>query len=124
MATGNLRNKVSLKPGYSLVDWIRLSKSGEDLTGGYSGKLIEVTPRELAEHNKRDDCWVCVNGKVFNVTRYLDFHPGGVDELMRGSGKDATELFNKTHPWVNFNGMLKSCLIGQMKPGAVAAKAT
>lgn len=32
-------------------------------------------------------------GVVFNVTRYMDFHPGGVKELMRGVGKDATKLF-------------------------------
>jgi len=36
---------------------------------------------------------VLIAGVVFNVTRYMDFHPGGVDELMRGVGKDATKLF-------------------------------
>jgi cytochrome b involved in lipid metabolism len=29
------------------------------------------------------------------VTSYLDFHPGGIDELMRGAGKDATALFDE-----------------------------
>lgn len=33
-------------------------------------------------------------GKVYNVSRYMDFHPGGIDELMKGAGKDATSLFN------------------------------
>ena len=32
-ATGNPRNKVALAKGFSLMDWIRLSKSGKDLTG-------------------------------------------------------------------------------------------
>ena len=36
-----------------------------------------------------------IAGKVYNVTPYLDFHPGGVDELMRGAGKDATTLFDE-----------------------------
>lgn len=36
---------------------------------------------------------VPIAGIVFNVTRYMDFHPGGVGELMRGVGKDATKLF-------------------------------
>jgi len=36
-----------------------------------------------------------VSGRVYNVTHYMDFHPGGVEELMLGVGKDATNLFNQ-----------------------------
>lgn len=32
--------------------------------------------------------------KVYNVTPYLKFHPGGVDELMKGAGINATKIFN------------------------------
>ena len=32
---------------------------------------------------------------MYNVTPYFEFHPGGEDELMRGVGKDATDLFNE-----------------------------
>ena len=34
-------------------------------------------------------------GKVYNLTPYLEFHPGGIDELMRGAGKDSTQLFDE-----------------------------
>jgi cytochrome-b5 reductase len=37
-------------------------------------------------------------GKVYNMTPYMKFHPGGVDELMRGAGKDCTILFNEVRP--------------------------
>jgi len=40
-------------------------------------------------------------GSVYNVTPYLDYHPGGVDEIMRGAGIDATVLFQETHAWVS-----------------------
>lgn len=53
MATGNPRNKVTLKPGFSLVGWIRLTNSGEDLTGT-GGKRFSVSKSELAKHNKED----------------------------------------------------------------------
>jgi len=36
----------------------------------------------------------CV-GKVYNITPYLDFHPGGVADLMRGAGIDCSELFDE-----------------------------
>jgi hypothetical protein len=37
-------------------------------------------------------------GRVYNVTYYMDFHPGGVAELMRGIGKDGTGLFSQVCP--------------------------
>jgi len=112
-AKGNPRNKVALRPGYSLMDWIRLTKSGKDLAGT-GGKILNVSPAELRKHNKRNDAWMALNGKVYNVTSYMDYHPGGWDELVRGAGKDATKLFNETHQWVNYESMLAACLVGKL----------
>lgn len=112
-ATGNPRNKTALKPGRSLMDWVRLGHSGTDLSGT-KGTLLDVTPQELAKHNKRNDAWMALKGKVYNVTPYMEFHPGGEEELMRGAGQDATDLFNEVHKWVNFEGMLQKCLVGRL----------
>ncbi|XP_054869587.1 cytochrome b5 reductase 4 isoform X3 [Amphiprion ocellaris] len=117
------RNKVALKPGHSLMDWIRFSKSGKDLTG-LRGRRIEVTEEELQKHNRRDDCWTCIRGMVYNVTPYMDYHPGGEEELMKAAGKDATDLFDQVHRWVNYESMLKECLVGRMAAkGSTALKA-
>ena len=35
------------------------------------------------------------NGKVYNLTRYLRYHPGGEDQLMRAAGRDGTKLFSE-----------------------------
>lgn len=107
------RNKVALKPGHSLMDWIRFAKSGKDLTG-LRGRLIEVTQEELQKHNTRDDCWTCIRGMVYNVTPYMDYHPGGEEELMKAAGIDGTDLFDQVHRWVNYESMLKECLVGRM----------
>ncbi|XP_052043655.1 cytochrome b5 reductase 4 isoform X2 [Apodemus sylvaticus] len=95
------------------MDWIRLTKSGKDLTG-LKGQLIEVTEEELKKHNKKDDCWICIRGFVYNVSPYMEYHPGGEDELMRAAGTDGTDLFNEVHRWVNYESMLKECLVGRM----------
>ena len=47
----------------------------------------------LKQHNTRQDAWTVINGKVYNVTPYLAFHPGGEKELMRVAGRDGTKLF-------------------------------
>ncbi|KAJ2366952.1 hypothetical protein H4S02_002022 [Coemansia sp. RSA 2611] len=92
------------------MDWMRLTTSGEDLRGVEGLQML--TMEDVAKHNKRDDCWMVICGKVYNVTRYLDFHPGGRGQLMRAAGKDGTKLFLETHSWVNFDAMLKECFVG------------
>ncbi|KAG9510222.1 Cytochrome b5 reductase 4, partial [Fragariocoptes setiger] len=113
-ATGSLRNKVALKPGHSLMGWIRLVDTAKDLSGT-GGKLLEVSTTELAKHNKLDDCWIALKGNVYNVTLYLNYHPGGIDQLMRAAGQDATELFNEIHRWVNYEAILAKCLVGRYR---------
>ncbi|XP_026871847.2 cytochrome b5 reductase 4 isoform X2 [Electrophorus electricus] len=110
---GQTRNKVALNPGHSLMDWIRLTKSGRDMTG-LKGRLIEVTEEELKRHKTRNDCWTCIRGMVYNISAYMDFHPGGEGELMRIAGIDGTDLFDQVHRWVNYESMLKECLVGRM----------
>lgn len=110
-ATGSGRTKVALKPGHSLMDWIKLTASAPNLSGT-NGQILIVDEKELAKHNIEEDCWLCLNGKVYNVSAYRNFHPGGVDQLMKGAGTDATELFNSTHRWVNYEGLLKKCFVG------------
>lgn len=58
---------------------------------------MRITPSMLKQHNKRDDAWSAINDKVYNVTPYLSFHPGGEKELMRVAGRDGTKLFGEIH---------------------------
>lgn len=96
------------------MDWVRLGNSGVDLTGT-NGVMTPVSHVELKKHNKIDDCWLAIRGKVYNVTRYMDFHPGGAEELMRGAGIDATQLFDSVHAWVNYEQLLTKCFIGPLR---------
>ncbi|CAH1187991.1 unnamed protein product [Phyllotreta striolata] len=114
-ATGNPRNKCALQPGHSLMDWIRLGASGKDLTGlGPQAGRLFVTKQELAKHSKIDDIWLAIRGRVYNVTEYVPFHPGGPEELMKGAGIDATTIFDQVHPWVNYEQILQKCLVGNL----------
>lgn len=57
------------------------------LQGGVQ-QLGRITTSELARHKTKEDCWQAYGGKVYNVTPFLKYHPGGVPELMRVAGKD------------------------------------
>uniref|UniRef100_A0AC34F6I1 Cytochrome-b5 reductase n=1 Tax=Panagrolaimus sp. ES5 TaxID=591445 RepID=A0AC34F6I1_9BILA len=105
------RNKVLLRPGKGLMDWIRISTN----TSLASQKLPAVTAEELIKHNKQNDCWILLFGNVYDVTKYLEYHPGGIPELMRAAGTDASDLFNQYHAWVNYQNMLKACIVGPFR---------
>ncbi|KAJ4013069.1 hypothetical protein NW752_006346 [Fusarium irregulare] len=107
--------KVLLTPGHSPLDWARISGPNADLRGVEpSTPYLRVTPSMLKRMTGRKgkDAWMALNGKVYNVTPYADFHPGGVPELMRAAGRDGTKLFGEVHPWVNYETMLSACLVG------------
>lgn len=42
---------------------------------------------EVAKHATRDDAWVVIDGRVLDVTQFLDQHPGGEDILLSVAGK-------------------------------------
>ncbi|KIW30347.1 uncharacterized protein PV07_06097 [Cladophialophora immunda] len=109
--------KVILEPGHSPLDWAALTSNpnshlrGKDAPGEH---LIRVTPAQLKRQNGRKgtDAWTVYQGKVYNITPYIPFHPGGAGEIMRGAGKDSVKLFMEVHPWVNWDAMLSECLVG------------
>ncbi|TDH73263.1 hypothetical protein CCR75_004086 [Bremia lactucae] len=105
------RNKVALNPGYSQL----LSQSGQDLSGLRGGTPHrDISMEDVSRHCTESDCWSVLDGKVYNMTPYFKYHPGGVAELLRAAGGDCTDLFNEKHPWVNGHGMLDKCYVGQL----------
>lgn len=45
---------------------------------------------EVQKHNTRDDCWVIINGMVYDVTEFIAIHPGGANIIISNAGKDVT----------------------------------
>uniref|UniRef100_A0A7S3VK60 Cytochrome b5 heme-binding domain-containing protein n=1 Tax=Dunaliella tertiolecta TaxID=3047 RepID=A0A7S3VK60_DUNTE len=111
------RNKVPLEKGYSQMDWLRLTRSKPAPL-----RRRDITLAEVKQHNKPEDAWMVFQGKVYDITPYLNFHPGGRDILLKAAGKDGTSLFMKYHPWVNIGALMEKCLLGTLgEPAAPPA---
>lgn len=52
---------------------------------------------DVSSHNSSSSAWLIINGGVFDVTSFLDSHPGGKKILLNVAGKDATKQFNSFH---------------------------
>jgi cytochrome b involved in lipid metabolism len=52
-----------------------------------------ITISEIRKHNSAADCWTAVEGSVYDMTRFVDIHPGQ-QGIVDGCGTDATLLFN------------------------------
>lgn len=90
-------------------------------TGNIDESLKSYTMEEVSKHNKQDDCWLIVgnmsNGdpKVYDVTNYLDDHPGGAEVMLDLAGKDADEFFEDIGHSNDARAELKKHLIGVLK---------
>lgn len=78
----------------------------------------EYTLKEVAKHNKESDCWVVVNGKVLDVTDFMNDHPGGKMAIMTFAGKNATEEFNMVHDPNVVDKYASDYIVGVFKPSS------
>ena len=56
-----------------------------------------IEPQDLSQHNSRQSCWLAIHGTVWDVTSFIDKHPGGASLILSNSGKDATSTYEDFH---------------------------
>ena len=70
---------------------------------------------EVSKHKAKDSCWFVIHGKVYDVTRFLEEHPGGDEVLLEAAGRDASNDFDDIGHSEDAMNMLIDYEIGVLK---------
>ncbi|KAL1918856.1 uncharacterized protein VTP21DRAFT_2878 [Calcarisporiella thermophila] len=53
-------------------------------------QLQRVTSSQVRKHNNAKSCWIIIRGRVYDVTSFIQDHPGGEDLILDRAGEDVT----------------------------------
>ncbi|XP_061398059.1 uncharacterized protein LOC133333785 [Musca vetustissima] len=76
--------------------------------------LPEISLDAVAQHDDYSDCWVVIYDRVYDVTTFLQDHPGGADVIMDYAGRDATLAFHGTGHSRDAIEQMRDYLIGEL----------
>ncbi|CZR53891.1 related to cytochrome b5 [Phialocephala subalpina] len=72
------------------------------------------TRKEIEAHKRDDDLWIVMHNKVYNLTSYLEEHPGGKELLQQLGGLDATEAFEEVGHSDEARETVEAFLVGEI----------
>ena len=89
--------------------------SNSDSNSNAKAMSITLDAAEVAKHNNPSDCWTIVNNEVYDLTAYINSHPGGVPNILRLCGIDGSKAFQAQHAGQNKpNSQLSNLVIGKV----------
>jgi len=69
---------------------------------------------EVATHNEKKSTWIVIHDNVYDVTKFLEEHPGGEEVLLEQGGKDATESFEDVGHSTDARDLMTQYHIGEL----------
>jgi len=77
---------------------------------------------EVAAHKDSKSCYMVIHNQVYDVTRFLEEHPGGEEVLLEQAGADSTEAFEDVGHSTDARDLLADYLIGELHPDEKSTK--
>ncbi|OQR74061.1 cytochrome b5 isoform 1 [Tropilaelaps mercedesae] len=69
---------------------------------------------EVAEHKAKSSCWLVIHENVYDVTKFMDEHPGGEEVLLEVAGSEATEAFENVGHSTDARELMAQYKIGEL----------
>nr|KAF6422089.1 cytochrome b5 type A [Rousettus aegyptiacus] len=82
-----------------------------------SDKTVKYyTLEEIRKHNHSKSTWLILHHKVYDLTKFMEEHPGGEEVLREHAGDDATENFEDIGHSSDARELSKTFVIGEVHP--------
>jgi len=85
-----------------------------------SGRGIHLS--EVAKHDSLDDAWLVINDQVYNITPFIEDHPGGKWLLLAFAGSDGTKAFESMGHSAVARKQLRALHLGSLQVGTIWKK--
>lgn len=77
------------------------------------------TLADVSKHNSAKDCWLVIHNKVYDVTKFLEDHPGGDEVLISSTGKDASNDFDDIGHSTSAYTMMEEYYVGDIDSSTI-----
>jgi cytochrome b involved in lipid metabolism len=97
--TISLMNKpTSIQPQVPVDTTIPTTSASHETTNSNPSEQVSgYTLSQVVVHNNQSSCWTAINGKVYDVTSWINQHPGGSGAILSLCGKDGSASFSAQH---------------------------
>ncbi|XP_004067036.1 cytochrome b5 [Oryzias latipes] len=101
-----------------MVEEANLKSSGKSTNSDHcetvDNALKYFTLEEIRVHNMINDTWLVIHDKVYDISSFVEEHPGGEEVLLEQGGADATESFEDVGHSLDAREMLQQYYIGEL----------
>ncbi|XP_076912880.1 cytochrome B5-like protein [Bidens hawaiensis] len=95
--------------------FIKSDQTKKQLHSDTNSKVLKAYNKaQVSLHNKRTDCWIIIKDKVYDVTPYVEEHPGG-DAILAHAGDDSTQGFLGPQHATRVFDMIEDFYIGELE---------
>ncbi|XP_040265859.1 cytochrome b5 [Bufo bufo] len=85
-------------------------------SAGEESPVTYYTLEDVRKRNSAKELWLVIHGRVYDITRFVEEHPGGEEVLFEQAGADATESFEDVGHSVDARDMLTQYYVGDLHP--------
>lgn len=77
-------------------------------------EIKTYTMKEIEEHTSIESLWLLIDNGVYDVSKFLDEHPGGPEPMIEYAGKDATDAFEDIGHSADARALMTQYKIGEL----------
>jgi cytochrome b involved in lipid metabolism len=85
------------RPASSATTTVPVTTTTSTSTTPGTPAATSYTMAQVATHNNASSCWAAINGNVYDLTNWINQHPGGPERILSICGTDGSAAFNAQH---------------------------